>query len=384
MKIMSYEIPIYCWQLKRPGTRAAHNFRVPLYLVTNLFWASGGCRLGWGGSLSPSVSRGGLEGSQAPEHDDPASRHPLWEGLGVSPWEDFKQRARCPLSNDVSAKTKEGLSFCSLSLCAMKRLPKKIAKTHLALRVWHWDSLKYFFPLSLTFSPSVLSSLLYFILCFKINHSLFISLSSIFLLLFSLSSSCLQPPSNKSTRLMSSLPPWTLAGAHWLLSAKQEWSSEPPPWLPDDLGWAGNKEQMQGSKSPKGIPDPWSWNFFPWPPARLPKVRNCFSFHLREFLKFQQMKGREHAENHNVTDILQNIYFLFRQLFSNHNTSYRTKVAFWPWEENPERPLNSWTWEYSGCQGRPLATSHAQKKTCGFGFGVCWDADGLRVLEASS
>ena len=58
MKIMSYEIPIYCWQLKRPGTGAAHNFRVPLYLVTNLFRAAGGCWLGLGGSLCPLVPQG--------------------------------------------------------------------------------------------------------------------------------------------------------------------------------------------------------------------------------------------------------------------------------------------------------------------------------------
>ena len=58
MKIMSYEIPIYCWQLKQPGTGATHNFRVPLYLVTNLFRAAGGCRLGLGGSLCPSVPQG--------------------------------------------------------------------------------------------------------------------------------------------------------------------------------------------------------------------------------------------------------------------------------------------------------------------------------------
>ena len=58
MKIMSYEIPIYCWQLKRPGTEAAHNFRVPLYLVTNLFRGAGGCRLGLGGSPCPSAPQG--------------------------------------------------------------------------------------------------------------------------------------------------------------------------------------------------------------------------------------------------------------------------------------------------------------------------------------
>ena len=115
MKIMSYEIPIYCWQLKRPGTGAAHNFRVPLYLVTNLFRAAGGCRLGLGGPLCPSVPQGrcgGLLGTRT------------WgPGIWMSPLRRAQHLAlrRFQIASKMSAqqrhlsKNKERASFLSLS-----------------------------------------------------------------------------------------------------------------------------------------------------------------------------------------------------------------------------------------------------------------------------
>lgn len=91
---------------------------------------------------------------------------------------------------------------------------------------------------------------------------------------------------------------------------------------------------------PKGAARPLALKLLPWPPARPPRLETVVPLHLKEFLKFQQMEGKEQAESHDVTDILQNIYFLFRHLFSNHNASYRTKVVLRPRERNPERALN--------------------------------------------
>ena len=128
MKIMSYEIPIYCWQLKRPGTGAAHNFRVPLYLVTNLFRAAGGCWLGLGGSLCPLVPQGrcgGLLGTRT------------WgPGIWMFPLRRAQHLAlrRFQIASKMSAqqrhlsKNKERASFFSLHLHTMRRLPRKTSK----------------------------------------------------------------------------------------------------------------------------------------------------------------------------------------------------------------------------------------------------------------
>ena len=157
MKIMSYEIPIYCWQLKRPGTGATRNFRVPLYLVTNLFWVVGGCRLGLGGSLSPSVSRGDLEGSQAPEYEDRHLDIPSEKGSASCPEKISKSKQNVGSAKMSRQKQRKGLLFLSLPFHTMKRLPKKISKILSALGIWCWDSLKYFPSFTLLFLSSFLS-----------------------------------------------------------------------------------------------------------------------------------------------------------------------------------------------------------------------------------
>lgn len=178
MKIMSYEIPIYCWQLKRPGTGAARNFRVPLYLVTNLFRAAGGCRLGLGGSLSLSFSPPGKTW-RAPGHQNVRTRH-----LGVP---SEKGSASCPekISNSKqnvgSAKTsqqkqRKGLFFLFLSTSVQwEGFPRRYLRF-----AQRWS--KIFF-----FSLSILSSFLFLFLF--LNQS--ISFLFCFFFLFSLSPSSL-------------------------------------------------------------------------------------------------------------------------------------------------------------------------------------------------
>lgn len=128
------------------------------------------------------------------------------------------------------------------------------------------------------------------------------------------------------------------------------------------------------------MPDPCLRNFFPWPPARLPKVRKCFSLHLREVLKFQQMRGREHTENHNISLTCFKIC-----IFYSGNCSQIIMQATGPrLFSDPGRKILREHWTARPENTPASKASHAQKKTCGFGFGVWWDADGLRVLEASS
>lgn len=177
MKIMSYEIPIYCWQLKRPSTRAARNFSAPLYLLTYLFGTKGPCLLHLAGPCSLQSSEEIWHSDLTPSHLDAFS----WEGFILMPW-DFEYPETCQIRRDVSEKKikKEKRKKSLPSLChTRKRLTQNIVDLVGCMSL----SLKYF--LSLSISPSSLSPYPVFIFLSHAHFSLLslfsISLASIFL-----------------------------------------------------------------------------------------------------------------------------------------------------------------------------------------------------------
>lgn len=182
MKIMSYEIPIYCWQLKRPGTGAARNFRVPLYLVTNLFWLWEAAGWAWKGPCLP----------QSPWEIWRLHSTRTWgPRVWMSPLKKaqylvliFQTASKMSAQQRCLSKNKGKAFFLSpsLSLGTMKRLHKKISRSLLALEVWCWDSLKY--CARSLFLLSCHLSLFLFLCLLKIT---LFSLCLLFLFFFSLS-----------------------------------------------------------------------------------------------------------------------------------------------------------------------------------------------------
>lgn len=170
--------------------------------------------------------------------------------------------------------------FLSLPLGTMKRLPKKISKIHLALGVWHWDTLKYFPSLSLSFSLYLVFISLCFIflkinysfsLCFSLLPSFsFLYLCLLYFLLLSLSSSVQQNHYLIRTprwRPAFLLELWLGLVCFWVLNRTGAHSLH----CRGDLRQAGEWEINTGIKVPKGAARPLALKLLPLASSKAPQ-----------------------------------------------------------------------------------------------------------------